>query len=229
MYRTLEVTSPLPSSRLPILQGGTFAFLAPSSAMLSLPAWKCPEWTLNASLVNTSSPEFVEEWQKRIREVTGRRGEGEERGTPEVMHVLRIHTQLAIGQDARLEALPESSQAWTCLQGAGNRVSVGVVLGREIFQIRKFQRKISGFHNEGNNMGDVQERGWGCWGEWDRAKANFLGSAFTDFTGGKPHHFMSPMSSWEAELQGELCINSSSIIVSSAGVAKGKEAHPSQG
>ena len=33
--------------RLPILQGGTFAFVAPSLAMLSLPAWKCPEWTLN--------------------------------------------------------------------------------------------------------------------------------------------------------------------------------------
>ncbi|XP_049749331.1 solute carrier family 23 member 2-like isoform X5 [Elephas maximus indicus] len=54
--------------RLPILQGGTFAFLAPSLAMLSLPAWRCPEWTFNASLVNTSSPEFTEEWQKRIRE-----------------------------------------------------------------------------------------------------------------------------------------------------------------
>lgn len=57
--------------RLPILQGGTFAFVAPSLAMLSLPTWKCPEWTLNASQVNTSSPEFTEEWQKRIREVMG--------------------------------------------------------------------------------------------------------------------------------------------------------------
>ncbi|XP_022445125.1 solute carrier family 23 member 1-like [Delphinapterus leucas] len=57
--------------RLPILQGGTFAFLAPSLAMLSLPTWKCPVWTLNASLVNTSSPEFTEEWQKRIRELQG--------------------------------------------------------------------------------------------------------------------------------------------------------------
>ncbi|XP_043319720.1 solute carrier family 23 member 1-like isoform X1 [Cervus canadensis] len=57
--------------RLPILQGGTFAFLAPSLAMLSLPTWKCPTWTLNASLVNTSSPEFIEEWQKRIRELQG--------------------------------------------------------------------------------------------------------------------------------------------------------------
>uniref|UniRef100_A0A8C5KY06 Solute carrier family 23 member 4 n=1 Tax=Jaculus jaculus TaxID=51337 RepID=A0A8C5KY06_JACJA len=57
--------------RLPILQGGTFAFVAPSLAMLSLPAWQCPEWTLNASQVNTSSPEFSEEWQKRIRELQG--------------------------------------------------------------------------------------------------------------------------------------------------------------
>ncbi|XP_060489195.2 solute carrier family 23 member 1-like isoform X3 [Panthera onca] len=57
--------------RLPILQGGTFAFVAPSLAMLSLPTWKCPPWTLNASLVNTSSPEFTEEWQKRIRELQG--------------------------------------------------------------------------------------------------------------------------------------------------------------
>ncbi|XP_010614481.1 solute carrier family 23 member 1 isoform X1 [Fukomys damarensis] len=57
--------------RLPILQGGTFAFVAPSLAMLSLPAWKCPEWTLNASQVDTSSPEFTEEWQKRIRELQG--------------------------------------------------------------------------------------------------------------------------------------------------------------
>ncbi|KAM6168226.1 solute carrier family 23 member 1-like [Erethizon dorsatum] len=39
--------------------------------MLSLPAWKCPEWTLNASQVDTSSPEFTEEWQKRMRELQG--------------------------------------------------------------------------------------------------------------------------------------------------------------
>ncbi|XP_062954719.1 LOW QUALITY PROTEIN: solute carrier family 23 member 1-like [Cynocephalus volans] len=57
--------------RLPIVQGGTVAFLVPSLSMLSLPAWKCPKWTLNASLVNTSSPEFTEEWQKRIRELQG--------------------------------------------------------------------------------------------------------------------------------------------------------------
>ncbi|XP_073477891.1 solute carrier family 23 member 1-like [Aquarana catesbeiana] len=57
--------------RLPILQGGTFAFLTPSLAMLSLPRWRCPEWTQNASLVNATSPEFIDVWQSRIREVQG--------------------------------------------------------------------------------------------------------------------------------------------------------------
>ncbi|XP_072508749.1 solute carrier family 23 member 1-like isoform X2 [Notamacropus eugenii] len=56
---------------LPILQGGTLAFVAPSFAKLSLPAWKCPEWTFSATQVNVSSPEFIEEWQKRIRELQG--------------------------------------------------------------------------------------------------------------------------------------------------------------
>uniref|UniRef100_A0A8C2ZSM1 Solute carrier family 23 member 1 n=1 Tax=Cyclopterus lumpus TaxID=8103 RepID=A0A8C2ZSM1_CYCLU len=46
--------------RLPILQGGTFALLTPSMAMLSMPEWRCPAWTQNASLVNTSSPLFIE-------------------------------------------------------------------------------------------------------------------------------------------------------------------------
>lgn len=57
--------------RLPIIQGGTFAFLTPTLAMLSLPKWKCPAWTENATLVNTSSPEFIEVWQTRMREVQG--------------------------------------------------------------------------------------------------------------------------------------------------------------
>ncbi|ELW68800.1 Solute carrier family 23 member 2 [Tupaia chinensis] len=59
----------LRSSGASAAKGGTFAFVAPSLAMLSLPAWKCPEWTFNASRVNTSSPEFIEEWQMRIREM----------------------------------------------------------------------------------------------------------------------------------------------------------------
>ncbi|NXF97923.1 S23A1 protein, partial [Eubucco bourcierii] len=57
--------------RLPIIQGGTFAFLTPTLAMLSLPKWKCPTWTQNATLVNASSPEFIEVWQTRMREVQG--------------------------------------------------------------------------------------------------------------------------------------------------------------
>lgn len=56
--------------RLPILQGGTFTLLAPSMAMLSMPEWSCPAWTQNASLVNTSSPEFTEIWQSRMRAVS---------------------------------------------------------------------------------------------------------------------------------------------------------------
>ncbi|XP_033881263.2 solute carrier family 23 member 1-like isoform X2 [Acipenser ruthenus] len=57
--------------RLPILQGGTFTFLAPSLALLSMPQWKCPAWSQNANLVNTSSPEYIEVWQSRIRELQG--------------------------------------------------------------------------------------------------------------------------------------------------------------
>lgn len=55
--------------RLPILQGGTFALLTPAMALLSTPQMKCPAWTQNASLVNTSSPAFVEVWQTRMRTV----------------------------------------------------------------------------------------------------------------------------------------------------------------
>uniref|UniRef100_A0A803VZX2 Solute carrier family 23 member 1 n=1 Tax=Ficedula albicollis TaxID=59894 RepID=A0A803VZX2_FICAL len=57
--------------RLPIIQGGTFTFLTPTLAMLSLPSWKCPAWTQNATLVNASSPEFIQVWQTRMREVQG--------------------------------------------------------------------------------------------------------------------------------------------------------------
>ncbi|KAJ8269071.1 hypothetical protein COCON_G00116780 [Conger conger] len=68
MCTLLQVTFGI---RLPILQGGTFTFLAPSMAMLSMPEWKCPAWTENATLVNTSSPVFIEVWQSRIRELQG--------------------------------------------------------------------------------------------------------------------------------------------------------------
>ncbi|CAG01488.1 unnamed protein product [Tetraodon nigroviridis] len=57
--------------RLPILQGGTFALLTPAMAMLSMPEWECPAWTNNASLVDTSSPVFIEVWQSRLRALQG--------------------------------------------------------------------------------------------------------------------------------------------------------------
>ncbi|XP_067855241.1 xan_ur_permease domain-containing protein [Heptranchias perlo] len=57
--------------RLPILQGGTFAFLTPTVAMLSLPKYKCPEWIYNKTLVNASDPIFIEVWQTRLREIQG--------------------------------------------------------------------------------------------------------------------------------------------------------------
>ncbi|XP_042359835.1 solute carrier family 23 member 2-like [Plectropomus leopardus] len=57
--------------RLPILQGGTFSLMTPAMAMLSTPEWKCPAWTQNATLVNTSSPLFREVWQTRMRTLQG--------------------------------------------------------------------------------------------------------------------------------------------------------------
>ncbi|XP_030577694.1 solute carrier family 23 member 1-like [Archocentrus centrarchus] len=57
--------------RLPILQGGTFALVTPAMALLSMPDWECPAWTKNASLVNTSSPIFIEVWQTRMRTLQG--------------------------------------------------------------------------------------------------------------------------------------------------------------
>ncbi|EDO49566.1 predicted protein, partial [Nematostella vectensis] len=41
--------------RLPIVQGGTFTFLAPTFAILSLPQFKCPASTANATIHNSGS------------------------------------------------------------------------------------------------------------------------------------------------------------------------------
>lgn len=57
--------------RLPILQGGTFSLVTPAMTLLSLPEFECPAWTQNASLVNTSSPVFIEVWQSRLRILQG--------------------------------------------------------------------------------------------------------------------------------------------------------------
>ena len=53
--------------RLPIIQGGTFSFLAPTFAILALPHNVCPKdygeiWDKEQKL---------EEWQRRMREVQG--------------------------------------------------------------------------------------------------------------------------------------------------------------
>ncbi|KAI7802437.1 xan_ur_permease domain-containing protein isoform X1 [Triplophysa rosa] len=57
--------------RLPILQGGTFTLLSPCMALLSMPEWSCPAWTQNSSLVNVSSPEFIQVWRSRIQVLQG--------------------------------------------------------------------------------------------------------------------------------------------------------------
>ncbi|XP_060780332.1 xan_ur_permease domain-containing protein [Neoarius graeffei] len=57
--------------RLPIIQGGTFGLLAPTMSLLSMPQWVCPAWTENATLVNISSPEFIQVWQSRIQVIQG--------------------------------------------------------------------------------------------------------------------------------------------------------------
>lgn len=54
--------------RLPIIQGGTFAFLVPTFAILSLPEWKCPSKDVMA---NMTYEEKTELWQVRMREVQG--------------------------------------------------------------------------------------------------------------------------------------------------------------
>jgi nucleobase transporter 1/2 len=54
-------------SRLPIIQGGSFAFLVPTLAILST-SFKCLE---PEKLAELSEAERTEEWQIRIREIQG--------------------------------------------------------------------------------------------------------------------------------------------------------------
>ena len=54
--------------RLPIIQGGTFSFLVPTFAILSLPEWQCPEAQV---LANMTYEDKTELWQMRMREVQG--------------------------------------------------------------------------------------------------------------------------------------------------------------
>ncbi|KAK3587962.1 hypothetical protein CHS0354_014481 [Potamilus streckersoni] len=62
--------------RLPIIQGGTFAFLTPTIAILSLPEWTCPFVEVEKGRNVTNLPEpgsevHREMWQARLREIQG--------------------------------------------------------------------------------------------------------------------------------------------------------------
>lgn len=55
-------------TRLPIIQGGSFAFIVPSIAILALPEWKCPPAETIPGLPDDVKLEL---WQSRIREIQG--------------------------------------------------------------------------------------------------------------------------------------------------------------
>ena len=60
--------------RLPIIQGGTFTFVAPTLAILSLESkWSrpCPDFGDEALWENMNEEEREELWQERMREVQG--------------------------------------------------------------------------------------------------------------------------------------------------------------
>lgn len=54
--------------RLPIVQGGSFSYLIPSLAIMSLPKWKCPASDVFDALSDTDKTEL---WQVRMREIQG--------------------------------------------------------------------------------------------------------------------------------------------------------------
>ncbi|WAQ93888.1 S23A2-like protein [Mya arenaria] len=66
-------------TRLPIIQGATFAFLTPTFSILSLKRWECPYTVeretdpslLNSTLPEPGSDEHREMWQLRLREIQG--------------------------------------------------------------------------------------------------------------------------------------------------------------
>lgn len=57
--------------RLPIIQGGTFSFFAPTFAILSLSHNQCPADFDDNGWGDISYEDKTEEWQKRMREVQG--------------------------------------------------------------------------------------------------------------------------------------------------------------
>ncbi|CAH3157966.1 unnamed protein product [Porites evermanni] len=65
-------------NRLPIVQGGTFSFLTPTIAILSLPKWQCPSSSAPTMAptdanVSTNLPTtvFTDAWKPRMREIQG--------------------------------------------------------------------------------------------------------------------------------------------------------------
>ena len=57
--------------RLPIVQGGSFAYLVPILAILSLPENQCPADFAQNGWGNMTFEEKTEEWQKRMRVIQG--------------------------------------------------------------------------------------------------------------------------------------------------------------
>lgn len=57
--------------RLPIVQGGTFSFLAPTFAILALEANKCPSDFGTPAWDDRSQANKTEEWQMRMRQIQG--------------------------------------------------------------------------------------------------------------------------------------------------------------
>lgn len=55
-------------TRLPIIQGGSFAFIVPALAILNQPEWKCPPTAVISALTPEARTEL---WQRRIRELQG--------------------------------------------------------------------------------------------------------------------------------------------------------------
>ncbi|XP_020617462.1 solute carrier family 23 member 2-like isoform X2 [Orbicella faveolata] len=57
--------------RLPIVQGGTFAFLAPTFAILSLRQWECPGTKENDNSTDSSTINDDDIWKRNMREIQG--------------------------------------------------------------------------------------------------------------------------------------------------------------
>ena len=68
MSGILTILQSTVGTRLPIVQGGSFAYLVPTLAILNLPQWKCPPPEVMSGL---SPDEKFELWQVRIREIQG--------------------------------------------------------------------------------------------------------------------------------------------------------------